>query len=194
VQLLLYRNPLPEDGTLVLKNPAITWSLEEFIRVFPEAHVVITHRDPYRSLVSLCTVMDAINAPFASGESPLRGDAGKETRVLSWFRPGMNAMERFDATHPGRALHLRYDELTADSTHAVQLAQQHAGLPADAELATRIADFLQRQRAGQRAAPPDDYQTYGYDHETVWADPSVARYVTRYGLQSERVRVVDVAR
>jgi len=39
VKLLLWRNPVPNDGFLVLKCPQFLWNLESFSRIFPEARL-----------------------------------------------------------------------------------------------------------------------------------------------------------
>lgn len=195
VQLLLYRNPMRDDGVLVLKNPVSTWSIDEFASVFPEAQFVVTHRDPYRSLISMCTVTDAINTPFAAGgTSPLRDNALREDSFIAWYRRGAEVLERFDATHPGRALHVRYGVLTSQAAATVQCAYDHAGASTDSGLPARIDAFLQKQRSGHRASPPDAYETYGYDHDATWSDATLARYCARYGVVKERTRVADAAR
>jgi hypothetical protein len=40
-------------------------------------------------------------------------------------------------------------------------------------------------------APPKKYDTFGYDAEAVWADPSVADYCKFFGVKQERTRLID---
>ena len=54
VQLLIWKYPPPPGGHLVLKCVTTTMKIKAFSKVFPEASIVVSHRDPYRALVSSC--------------------------------------------------------------------------------------------------------------------------------------------
>src|SRR5690242_13521724 len=76
VQLLLWHNPVRAGGVLVLKCPQIAHALGAFAELFPEASFVLTHRDPYRALLSTSTVLQTINQAFLNDPPRLRREHG----------------------------------------------------------------------------------------------------------------------
>ncbi len=63
VKLLLWRNPPPAGGHLVLKCPQFLGDLGTLASVFPEARFVVTHRDPFRAIVSVCARRPRFTSP-----------------------------------------------------------------------------------------------------------------------------------
>lgn len=79
--------------------------------------------------------------------------------------------------------------ITPDPGRAVSELTAGLDLPDDPGHRDRIEDFLAAQRAGKRDAPPTELETLGYDHQVVLAEPSIARYCERYGIDPEVVRL-----
>lgn len=190
IRLLLWRNPLPEGGVLVLKCPQIAAQLQAFAEVFPEASFVLTHRDPYRALVSTATVLHAINQPFLSSPPRLRRDE------CQWLEDGnaaaLERMRRFAEGGLACVAHLPYPDLVADGAGAFARVLRELALEVDEAFSENVAGFLERQRRGHRAAPPSSYDDFGYTHDAVLAEPRVAAYCARFGVQRERVRRTGV--
>ena len=59
----------------------------------------------------------------------------------------------------------------------------------DAELPAKVIAFLQRQQAGERAAPPAALDSMGYDREDLWGDPVIRSYCERFAIDPERTRL-----
>ena len=74
---------------------------------------------------------------------------------------------------------------------STRFAYDYFGMDVPEDLEQRIAGFLEQQRSGKRMAPPKKYDTFGYDAEAVWADPSVADYCKFFGVKQERTRLID---
>lgn len=186
VQLLVWHNPVPQGGLLILKCPQIADALDAFAEVFPEASFVLTHRDPFRALTSSCAVMHAINLPFSSQPPRLRAD--QDNWVARNQANSLAQMAQFAKSGRARVAHLHYPELMDDGPGACARVLRALGeVPDDAFLA-RAAAFLARQRRGGRAVPPEAYDCFGYDHDAVLGDPMVAGYCQAFGVLPERVR------
>ena len=186
IQLLLWRNPLPEGGVLVLKCPQIAGSLSAFAQTFPEASFALTHRDPYRALLSSATVIGHIGTPFLNAPPSLRRD--QDDWLAQMQARDLSGMVAFADAQPERVAHLLYPELLDDPAAACRRALDALGVDAGPEFATRTQDFLERQRSGARAQPPAGYDDFGYEHEQVLGTPEVAAYCRRFGVQPERTR------
>ena len=191
VQILLWKHPVPPGGFLVLKSPQIAAHIAEFARVFPEAHFVITDRDPYRCVVSVAAMGHGIIDPFCV-DNPLTDDGLRRRSALSWMAPKLPAIGEFSTAWPERITHVAYPAVIADPASVAHGVYAAAGFPADDGLAERIAAYLDAQRAGGRLAPPADLPSMGYTEEDVRSEPAVRDYCDRFNVLPERERLVGV--
>jgi sulfotransferase family protein len=191
VQILLWKNPVPPDGYLVLKAPQIGAHITAFARVFPEAHFVVTDRDPYRCLVSLAGMCHSIIEPFCV-DNPITDDGARHRIALAWISPKLPAISEFSTARPERVTHVAYPELVADPIATAHDIFAAAGLPTDDGLAKAIPAYLDSQRTGGRAAPPAQLPTMGYTEDSVRSDPAVRDYCHRFNVSPEAERLVGV--
>ena len=182
VQLLLWRNPLPPGGFLVLKAPQVTPRMDEFARVFPEARFVAPIRDPFRVVSSGRAMVGGIVDPFLAD-----GVNTPEPYTLDSLRPTMRALLEFDQRSTLMAI--PYPNLVADPAGVALDVYADLGLPADAGLADAVSAFLDRQRAGARIAPPTQLPDAGMTQDAMHRDPLVSEFCTRFGIEPERNRL-----
>jgi hypothetical protein len=188
VQLLTWQHPVAPGGRLVLKCPQISWDLAEFAAVFPEAHFVVTHRDPYRALVSVMVMGESLMEPFCVA-NPVRGSLSGPDGFVERTGRRLAGIERFDDDHPGRTTHVAYPAVADDPAATVAWLVDRLGLPDDPDHAGRVAAFLDAQRRGARADPPARLDDMGLQRETLASQPGVASYCARYGVEPELERL-----
>jgi hypothetical protein len=189
VQILLWKHPVGPDGFLVLKAPQIALHIAAFARVFPEAHFVVTDRDPFRCTVSMAVLGESIIDPFCA-DNPLSGDGTRHRHVVSWMKPKLSAVADFSSAAPERITHVAYPSLVHDPVTTVHRVFSEVPISIDeADLRGRIGDFLGAQRSGNRAAPPQELDTMGYDHADVLGDPVVSDYCRTFGIAPEAARL-----
>ncbi len=188
VQILLWKNPVPRGGFLVLKAPQIARSIDQFAAVFPEARFVITDRDPFRAMASTLVMVESIVDPFCR-VNPVSDDAHRSRIGLSHLHGKLPRLSEFTERDSARARHVPYSQLVRDSATTVVSLLEELGVASDPGHVTAIEEFLAAQRAGRRARPPAQLATLGYDHDSVLADPVVAAYCSRYGIEAERTRL-----
>jgi hypothetical protein len=188
VQLLLWRNPVPPGGTLVLKSPADTDCLPEFLTAFPEASVVLIHRDPYRTMTSSCHITRVLTRPFLPVDVELADEEVLDVVLPSHARLA-DAMVELPQSHPDRVISVRYAELMEQPAAVVTGIARRLDLPED-ESATRrlVQDHLDRQRHGARAAPPTGYSNFGLTPDSVHGDPSLGAYMAAFDIAPEHLR------
>jgi hypothetical protein len=188
IRLLLWRNPLPVGGHLVLKCPQHSRDLVRFSRAFPEARFVLTHRDPFRTSVSACALIEGINAPFAAdGDAFARGDDWVAAALASMERSAAGLTLFGQSTHP--RIDVAYPNLVSDSAGAMREIYAGLGLDWPADLDTRIALFLSAQAKGKRAKPPSDLPTFGLDHASYLERPVMAAYCRQFAIAREVTRL-----
>jgi len=192
VQILLWKNPAPPGGCLVLKAPQIAAHIAASAWVFPEAHFVITDRDPYRCVVSVAAMGHGIIEPFCV-DNPLNDDGVRDRVALAWMAPKLSAIGEFQTARPGRVTHVAYPDLIADPAATAHAVFAAADLPTDEGLTKAIASYLEAQRAGGRVAPPAQLPRMGYTEDEVRSEPAVRDYCQRFDVQPETERLSGVS-
>ena len=190
VKLLLWRNPAPAGGFLVLKAPQVARSVAELAQVLPEAHFVVADRDPFRCVVSTAAVMEMIAAPFC-GENPMTDDGARSQVVGTLVAEQLDAIDAFSTAEPDRISHVAYPRLVAQPSALVSdvLAAVDVAM---GDVEARVEAFLAAQRAGARKAPLE-LGSMGYDADRFRAQPAIARYCRRFGVEPEQTRLTGAA-
>jgi hypothetical protein len=188
IQLLTWRNPVPEGGFLVLKAPQVASHLENFSSVFPEATFLYLHRDPYRVLTSFCTLLDIVNGPFLADQGYQARLNHEESFCLKRMGRVYARMAEFESAHPERVLNIQYVELLTNPVAEIGRIYRAGGFPSDASLAQKIQGFLAQQKAGGRAHPRQQISEHGYTRQQVEGEPDLAAYLQRYKVLLEPSR------
>jgi len=192
LQLLLWKCPPPPGGHLLLKCVMTSTRVADFAEAFPEASFVLTHRDPFRTLVSTCATGDAICRPFVAGDAgPLDEDGLRDREALGSQKKMLDSLVEFESSATRAVVNVRYADLMMDAVTTTRWIYDRLQMSAPEDLEERTASFLRAQRSGRRAAPPKSLETFGYQTDAVWEDPAVARYCERFGIERELSRIVD---
>ncbi len=188
IKLLIWRNPPPEGGHLVLKCPQYSRNIEQFSEVFPEARFVFTHRDPFRACTSICTLVSHMTAPFAANEDLWRPGGSGAKDVVDFMERGLTQMMAFDDAARARIVHAVYPALVHDPAAVVESVYTGLGVDAPEDTVSRVG-ACQAISGRKRAPPPNDLPTYGLDHYAFLARPIVESYCKRFRVQPEATRL-----
>jgi hypothetical protein len=166
----------------VLKSPSYLGQLPAFFAEYPDAYVVITHRDPFKVLPSLVDLMatlrwmhsDVVDVD-AVVNAAVYGTAVAFDLVARW---------RDDGTIPDdRIVDVRYADLVADPWATVRRVYERTG--------SKLSDDTeQRMRAYLSARPRDRHGPHAYDFADTGLDIDDTRarfadYVARYDVPPE---------
>ena len=184
IKLLLWKNPPPEDGFLVLKAPQVANHLESFSAVFPEARFLVTVRDPYRVFTSGRSMVGGIVDAFITEDF-----APPDPLPIENVESVLQSLIDFDTTSPERISAIGYPALVADPATVAAAAYDELGLPVDHEFASKVEAFLEAQRSGARTPPPAALPDPGLIHDEVLQRPTVAAFCDRFGVEPERTRL-----
>jgi hypothetical protein len=184
IKLLLWKNPPPEGGFLVLKAPQVANHLESFSAVFPEARFLVTIRDPYRVFTSARSMVSGILDAFITDdfEPPDPFPIENVERTLQ-------SLLDFNTTSPELMSTIGYPALVADPATAAAAAYAELGMPIDHGFASKVEAFLEAQRSGARVRPPAALPDHGLTHDQVLQRPTVAAFCNHFGVESERTRL-----
>jgi hypothetical protein len=184
IKLLLWKNPPPDGGFLVLKAPQVANHLTVFSKVFPEARFLVTVRDPYRVFASGRAMVGGIIDAFITDDF-----VPPDPFPIENLEQTLQSLLDFHATSPELMTTIDYPALVVDPAAVAETSYAELGLPADPELIAHIERFLDAQRRGARVRPPVNLPEPGLAHDQVLARPVVAAFCDRFGCDPERSRL-----
>lgn len=162
----------------VVKCPDHVFTLAALQRVYPDARLIVLHRDPLDVLASVAGLTAILRGPFSTRLDP----AAIGRQVLGDWVAGAEAMLRADAEGlfpAAQVAHLRFSDLTAAPVATVAAVYERFGLP----LAATAQAAMARRVAG---APRGGYGGVTHRLEDYGIDPEAARplfraYAARFG-------------
>jgi hypothetical protein len=158
----------------VLKSPVHLWNLDALLTVFPDALVVLLHRDPRHCVPSFCRLL-AAHYTFAyrrMDDATVGADACDYMRRV--LERAASARRRWPAE---RFVDLGYEDLVANPLASVRRLYTRAGATLAAEAESRMRAWLLRQPRPASDRPYSVAQ-YGLDPATLvrdFADWTAAR-------------------
>ena len=179
LQLLQWRCP---GDRWILKSPSYLAKLPAFFAEYPDAHVILTHRDPCKVLPSLVSLMATLQWMHSDNvdvdavvKAAVGGTAIAMDLVMQW---------RSDGTLPDdRIIDVRFDQLVGDPWQTLRAVYERIGsaLTVDAE---------QCMRAYLGARPRDRHGRHAYEFADTGLDLDQTRarfaaYQAEYAIPSE---------
>jgi Sulfotransferase family len=100
-----------QDRRWVLKNPSHLFALDALMSVYPDALVVVTHREPRVAIASLCSLAAQASGHWSTAfQGPVIGQS-----QLSLWAHGLELFNAARARYPAaQFLDVAYDDLVAD--------------------------------------------------------------------------------
>ena len=135
----------------VLKAPAHMFDFEAMFSTYPDACVVMTHRDPIEVTASNASLTATLRSAFSDAIDPLEVGPECSRRWAEAIGRAMRSRDRGCAPAE-RFLDLYYIDLVADPIGAVRKVYARFDLPFPEELDEKIRDFLRqnpRERFGK---------------------------------------------
>jgi len=179
LQLLRWRRP----GTRwVMKAPSHMSHLRELFAAYPDARVVITHRDPLQVLGSLANLMASLRWTRSD-----QVDHSALVRAMAFghaFLAERVMKERDAGTLPeDQILDVRYCDLTADPVGTVRRIAEWRGAPLGADAEAAIGRWIAQRPKDRHGAHEYSFLDTGLDLATERARH--AEYQQHYGVPSE---------
>src|SRR6516162_2129133 len=169
-------------GRWVLKCPDHIFALGALRAVYPDAGVVLVHRDPLAVLLSVARLTEVLRRPFSRHVD--RREIGRQDsdRWLAATELMIEAADQERFEEP--ILHIHYLDLVRDPLETVATLYRHFGRALDASAAARISRLVE-------AKPNGGYGTHRSRPEEYGLDPVVqreryARYMERFGIRPEQ--------
>jgi Sulfotransferase family len=167
-------------GAWTLKSPNHAIAMEALHAVYPDARLVLLHRDPTVLCASACSLISTLTGTFSDGDH-IPYIAEHWTQLLA---ESIERTEAFRLAHPEHEIiDVQYADLVSDPLRTVEKVYAACGRALDAEARAAIAGFLS-------ANPKGRFGTHGYrlDEFGLRADAIRGRfadYIERYDVPAE---------
>jgi len=169
-------------GRWVLKCPDHIFALGALRAVYPDAGVVLVHRDPVAVLLSVARLTEVLRRPFSRHVD--RREIGRQDsdRWLAATELMIEAADEERFEEP--ILHIHYLDLVRDPLETVATLYRHFGRTLDASAAARISRLVEAKPNGGYGTHRSRLEEYGLD--PVLQRERYARYMERFGIRPEQ--------
>lgn len=154
--------------TWLLKNPTHFLRVESLLEVFPDARVLLTHRDPVATLVSLSSMLAAYRGDPAPGSPAAKRIGPRQLRVYAQATEATRAVRR---RRPASFHDVHQGELARDPMGVVRGIYACFDLELRPETESRmqrwIADQPRRDAVLTRGRRPETPEDYGLDADEI---------------------------
>jgi hypothetical protein len=165
----------------VLKTPAYVFMLDELLGAYPDASVIVSHRDPARTMPSTVST-SAMVRWLRSDRIELDGLADL---VGALFADALTTLadRRAAGTVPGTYGDVRFVDLMADPVAAIAGAYAQIGRDLTDEHARAVTDYLAAKPRGKHGTHTYTCEEWGFDATALRR--SMAPYLEAYGIPAE---------
>jgi hypothetical protein len=164
--------------TWVLKTPVYLMMLDLLYATYPDAAVIMTHRDPIKTLPSGLSTLATVRW-LRSDHVDLAQMGGTGAGILMFA-----LMQREQAgTLPGRLVHVQFAELMRDPVGAIERMYGELDRPFRPDHADRIRDYLAHKPKGKFGAHKYTAEDWGLDSTQIRRE--MAPYMEYYKVARE---------
>ncbi|MCY4276478.1 MAG: sulfotransferase [Gammaproteobacteria bacterium] len=140
----------------LLKSPLHLVRFNALFEVYPDARIIMTHRDPRETVASMSSLLSSVRSAYTDGEDHER--SSHETLTF-WAR----AYDRFldardELGRDDQILDVKFEDFASDQIGTVDRIYAHFGWPLDATNRAHMQDFL-------RSQPKDKHGVHNYSLE-----------------------------
>jgi hypothetical protein len=170
-------------GRWTLKSPHHAIALEPLTSVYPDAQLVLLHRDPVVLCASVCSLISTLSRTFSDADH-VAYIARHWTAMLD---ESVRRIEAFRSAHPEHPIvDVHYADLVRDPVATVQSVYRQLGSELDPVAAERIGTYAAEHPKGAFGRHGYDLATYGLDADEL--AERFSGYIERYGVERESAR------
>jgi hypothetical protein len=168
-------------GRWTLKSPHHAIALEALTAVYPDARLVLLHRDPVVLCASVCSLISTLSATFSDADHR-RYIAEHWTAMLE---TSVRRIDAFRASHPEHPiLDVQYEDLVQKPVETVAEIYDVVGGVLSEQARAAIESYVAVNGKGKFGVHGYDLVDFGLDEAEV--AERFAAYVARHGIAAER--------
>ena len=167
-------------GRWTLKSPHHAIALDALTTVYPDAHLVLLHRDPVVLCGSVCGLISTLTSTFSDADH--REYVGRHWSTK--LEESVRRIDAFRAAHPERTIvDVHYADLVADPAGTVARVYAACGDELTDDAHAAITNYAERNPKGRFGAHRYDLAEYGLAASEI--RERFAAYSGRYDVPEE---------
>jgi sulfotransferase family protein len=167
-------------GRWTLKSPHHAIALDALTTVYPDARLVLLHRDPVMLCASVCSLISTLSGTFTDADHTAY-IAERWPHVLDLCVERIEAFRSTHADHP--IVDVQYLDLVREPATTVARIYDAVGWPADPVAMRAMDAFVADNPKGRFGAHRYDLADFGLDAGQI--RERFAGYIERYGVELE---------
>lgn len=175
LQSLQWQMPSRKGKSWVLKTPGHLMGLQTVLDVFPNAKIVMTHRDPVSTIPSYCSMEASLYKMGSTDISNAEIGTYWMARLKDWLD---NFMQVRDRSEPERFIDVNYKALLERPADEGLRVLGLAGVSESTEIKDGMQGWIEANRREHRAAHKYSLEDFGLSEQnirTIYSD-----YITEY--------------
>lgn len=167
-------------GRWTLKSPHHCLALDALTTVYPDARLVLLHRDPVVLAASVCSLISTLAGTFTDADHT----AYVADHWTATLEESVRRVDAFRAAHPEHpVVDVQYADLVADPVGTVGRLSDAVGTPLSTAAEAAIADHVAARPRGTLGEHRYDLASHGLDEAEL--RERFAGYVERYAVPAE---------
>ena len=168
----------------VLKCPDHVFALAAIRTVYPDARLVLVHRDPLAVLLSVARLTEVLRRPFTRRIDKIEIGRQDSDRWLAATELIIGAAQEQRFAEPIFQVH--YLDLVRNPVNTVAALYRHFELALDPDVADRIGQLVEAKPNGGYGVHRSNLENYGLD--AAFERERYARYMEHFGIRPEPCR------
>ncbi len=165
-----------QDKHWVLKAPMHMIFLDALLHVFPDASVVVTHRNLEDVLPSFCSLTATVRKVNTHRVDLIELGADRVEGLRVTIERGMRSREKADAAH---FLDIGYKNLVSDPVGAVRSVYEYFGYEYTGAFEDRVRQYLAENKKGKHGSHHYSLEQFGLTRERL--HDVYGEYYRKYG-------------
>jgi hypothetical protein len=177
LKLLQWKTP----GRWLLKGPGHLSTLPALFAAYPDAQVIVTHRDPLRTIPSLASLMATMRS-MRSDRVDFQ-EIGQIAAMSPYLWDMVMAWRSSGAVPDDQIIDLLYGDLMHDPIGTLRGSYERVGIELSPEAERRMRALLDARPKGRHGAHRYDIADLGVDPDEIRT--LSAAYMAQYGVEEE---------
>jgi hypothetical protein len=173
---------LDADRTWVVKWPGHVNHVPVMLETYPDARLVVCHRDPLAMLSSVTSLTATLRWAHANAVD-YQAVAREQAEMFAAQCDRLLEARRNGAIDEARVVDVRFDEFVADQVGRLRLVHEHLGLDFGPDAEARVEQHLAAKPRGRHGGHEHSFETLGLDADELRA--RFADYQDYFGVRSE---------
>jgi hypothetical protein len=148
----------------IMKSPQHVDQLDSILMAFPDAKIILTHRDPVRAVLSMITMI-----LYASRQVYRPTRLREESRAWVDRLEGMlrRSQQQAQRLSPSQVLDIHFDEFMADPLNTIRQIQQFADIEIDDQSQRAIRTYLDHNTRDRHGRIDYHFEDLGLDEAEI---------------------------